>query len=130
MFFSGELAEPEVERFVGLLRENDGETPVLDVRDLPRQVPLPALLGEGPERRAPWPAFVLGGREDAIVDERACLESAEWLGIPGLLGNSGGEGESSGQRRLVMIDGLAHDCMLDARWREAADALLEWAEGV
>jgi hypothetical protein len=29
-----------------------------------------------------------------------------------------------------MIEGLAHDCMLDARWREAADSLLSWAEGV
>jgi len=130
MFFSEELADAEVERFVRLLRENDGETPVLDVRELPKQVPLPPLLLEEDRESssAPplWPAFVLGGREDTIVDEQACLEIAEWAGIPI---TSEGETQKASQQ-LVMIDGLAHDCMLDARWREAADSLLSWAEGV
>jgi len=145
MFFSDELAESEVERFVRLLRENDGETPVLDVRELPKQVPLPALISNPSSSSssspssslssaAPWPAFVLGGRDDAIVDERACLESAEWLGISAdstesEKANTESE-KASRSRQLVMVEGLAHDCMLDARWREAADALLGWAGGV
>ena len=132
MFFSSELADAEVERFVSLLKENDGETPVLDVRELPKQVPLPPLLEDysnssSSSSSALWPAFVLGGREDTIVDERACLEIAEWAGIPIPSTSKTGDQKAS---QLVMIEGLAHDCMLDARWREAADALLGWAEGV
>lgn len=126
MFFSEELADAEVERFVRLLRENDGETPVLDVRELPKQVPLPPLLEDRDSSSPPWPAFVLGGREDTIVDEQACLEIAEWAGIPT---TSEGENQKASQQ-LVMLEGLAHDCMLDARWREAADSLLSWAERV
>lgn len=131
MFFSEDLADAEVERFVRLLRENDGETPVLDVRELPKQVPLPPLLEDRESSSPLWPAFVLGGREDTIVDEQACLEIAEWAGIPitcksDLVKDS----PASQQQQLVMIEGLAHDCMLDARWREAADSLLSWAEGV
>lgn len=122
MFFSDELPEPEVERLVALLRENDGETPVLDVRNLPKEVPLPLLSSFSSSPT--WPAFVLGGRNDTIVDEQACLESAEWLGIST---TSKSDEKAS---RLEMIEGLAHDCMLDARWREAADALLGWAEGI
>lgn len=137
MFFSDELDEGEVERFVQLLRENDGETPVLDVRELPKQVPLPsplALSGDGATSSSSplWPAFVLGGREDTIVDEQACLESAKWLGFDPSFSSNDGEEKASRrqQQQLMMIDKLAHDCMLDARWREAADALLGWAEGV
>ena len=142
MFFSDELEESEVERFVQLLKENDGETPVLDVRELPKQVPLPPLLdgppGEGADSGASspiCPAFVLGGRGDTIVDEQACHESAAWLGFdPSSSSRNRGSEKASRQQQqqqqLVMIDKLAHDCMLDARWREAADALLAWAEGV
>ena len=131
MFFSKELPEDQVVRFVELLRENDGETPVLDVRELPKQVPLPALLDCYPSDSEssssstpspPWPAFVLGGSEDTIVDLRACEECADWLGIPSK------DNEKASQ--LVMVEGLAHDCMLDARWLDAAAALLGWAERV
>ena len=64
------------------------------------------------------------------MDEQACVEIAEWAGIP-----TSGSGQKASRRQqqqqqLVMIEGLAHDCMLDARWREAADSLLLWAEGV
>lgn len=132
MFFSDELDESEVERYVRLLRENDGETPVLDVRELPKHVPLPPLISrqaEGKEdgKELLWPWFVLGGSDDTIVDAEACRECAEWLG--------GGIDSSSNNlkvfaSRSVTIEGLAHDSMLDARWREAADALLDWAETV
>jgi len=153
MFFSEQLPEEEVARLVRLLRENDGETPVLDVRELPKQVPLPGPLFpsscsscNSSDALLRWPAFVLGGREDTIVDERACAECAEWLEVGrGDDGEDRGDGDDGEDRdrddddgedrdgsrnQLVMLDGLAHDCMLDARWREAADALLGWAEGV
>ena len=125
MFFSEELPESEVERYVRLLKENDGETPVLDVRELPKQVPLPPLVSSSnDDKQIQWPWFVLGGTEDTIVDAEACRECAEWLG-----GNSSNDSKGL-PSRSVTIEGLAHDSMLDARWREAADALLEWAEEV
>lgn len=134
MFFSDELEESEVERYVRLLRENDGETPVLDVRELPKQVPLPPLLGPENGGELQWPWFVLGGTDDTIVDAEACRECAEWLGGKNS-SNGNGDGDSEAEAdvvpgRSVTIEGLAHDSMLDARWKEAADALLDWAETV
>jgi len=126
MFFSNELPEREVERYVRLLKENDGETPVLDVRELPKQVPLPALASSADSNQVQWPWFVLGGTDDTIVDAEACRECAEWLG-----GNSSTSNKINDvPSKSVTIEGLAHDSMLDARWREAADALLDWAEAV
>jgi hypothetical protein len=30
----------------------------------------------------------------------------------------------------IVLPGVAHDCMLDARWRDAADALRGWLDGL
>ena len=48
---------------------------------------------------------------DFVVDREGLEETAAWF-----------DGE------LRVVDGLAHDVMLDAEWRVAADAIDDWLE--
>lgn len=75
-----------------------------------RQVPLPP---QQPGSSRP-PQFVLGGAIDTVVDVEALEELAAYCGA----------------QAPVVIEGLAHDVMLDARWREAAGALRAWVDSV
>ena len=69
------------------------------------EVPLSPI----PESMCP-PAFVLGGREDALVDIDAINETARYL-----------------YTSPVIIEGMGHDCMLDTSWLVAAQELLTFA---
>lgn len=80
---------------------------LLDLRDMTKQVPLPKPAGAAP------PRFVLGGELDNVVDVEAVRELGAYCGV-----------------EPVVLPWLAHDCMLDARWREAAGALRGWADSV
>ncbi|GBF98148.1 phosphoserine aminotransferase [Raphidocelis subcapitata] len=104
-FFSPELPEADLKRYQAELA---AASPVrlLDLKDMTKQVPLPQ------PRSAP-PRFVLGGELDKVVDVEAVQELAAYCGVP-----------------PVVLPGLAHDCMLDARWRDAADALRGWLDGL
>jgi len=111
MFFSdgpAALPDADIERYVRLLAENDGATPVLDVRSLGKETPLPAAPAPRP------PGFVLGGDADTIVDVAALEEAAEWLGAS----------------QPTVLPGSGHDVMLDVGWERAVDALSEWGASV
>lgn len=105
LFFSDALPEAEVVRLMGLLAAQDGATPVIDVRaigaELPVARPSPAL-----------PALVLGGGADKIVDAGGLAESAAAVGA----------GDP------VVLEGVAHDLMLDVGWEGAAAAMEGWLE--
>ena len=109
MFFSDALPDTELRRYVALLAANDGETPVLDVRKLGEETPLPAL-----EAGAAPPGLVIGGDADTIVDVAALHEAAAWLGC----------------EPPVVLPGMGHDVMLDVGWEGAAATLDEWGWGV
>ncbi len=72
------------------------------------KVPLPK------PKTPPARVFVLGGENDCIVDTVAVHELADYYGV-----------------QAVVLPNMAHDCMLDTRWKEAAEALGAWlyAEG-
>lgn len=109
MFFSDALPDPDLRRYVDLLAANDGATPVLDVRKLGDETPLPPL----DRARAP-PALVLGGDADTIVDVAALHEAADWLGCG----------------PPTVLEGMGHDVMLDVGWERAVAAIDEWGRGV
>jgi hypothetical protein len=69
------------------------------------QVPLPPAPRSAPR------AFVLGGEDDCVVDVEAVRELAGYYGV-----------------QPVVLQGMAHDCMLDTRWEQAAGALEKWLE--
>ncbi|KAI8467828.1 MAG: esterase-like protein [Monoraphidium minutum] len=106
-FFSPELPEADLRRYQAELAAGS-PVRLLDLQDMTQQVPLPR-----PAEGAAPPRFVLGGEIDNVVDVEAVRELAAYCGTP-----------------PVVVPRLAHDCMLDARWRDAADALAAWAAGV
>ena len=70
-------------------------------------LPLPPL----PQAARRVPAFVGGGTTDLVVDWQAVEELAAWFGV-----------------QPVRWERTAHDCMLDTRWREAAQSLQAWLD--
>ncbi|MBN1174598.1 MAG: alpha/beta fold hydrolase, partial [Micromonosporaceae bacterium] len=96
--FSGELASAQAEEFAGRL---DGPS---------RRVQRQLLLAQRPERPvADPPVLVVGSPDDRIVPRPALERVAERYGGAPLL-----------------FPGMGHDLMLDARWREPADAICDW----
>jgi pimeloyl-ACP methyl ester carboxylesterase len=80
---------------------------LLDLGSLNKVLPLPPL----PAAAAGLPAFVAGGDTDLVVDSEAVTEAAEYFNV-----------------NPVMWSNMAHDCMLDTRWREAAESLKTWLD--
>jgi alpha-beta hydrolase superfamily lysophospholipase len=105
LFFSDAMPAPEVERLMRLLAAADGPAPVVDVRALGGELPVPR-----PARTLP--GFVLGGGADSIVDEAGLAEAAAAIGAGA----------------PTVLPGLAHDLMLDVGWEAAAAALAGWLE--
>ena len=79
---------------------------LLDLNALGAELPLPPLPAAAAAR---LPAFVGGGEDDLVVDAPAVAEAAAYFGA-----------------EAVMWPGMAHDCMLDARWAAAAQGLRRW----
>jgi alpha-beta hydrolase superfamily lysophospholipase len=75
----------------------------VDVSKIRSELPVPPL---GP---SPLPILVLGGTDDIVVDVEGVTETAAFCRV-----------------EPVIVDGMAHDCMLDTRWRQAADAVASW----
>lgn len=71
------------------------------------------LTPHRPRSRPDLPVFVLGAADDRIFTPSEVKATAAAWNTPAHL-----------------VPGLAHDVMLDTRWREAADRLLGWLDGV
>jgi pimeloyl-ACP methyl ester carboxylesterase len=70
------------------------------------------LRGEEPESPVGQPpVLVVGSPDDRIVSPAALKQAARRFGGAPLL-----------------FPGMGHDMMLDARWREPIDAVLDWLE--
>ena len=105
-FFSPDIPLGDLKRYQSALAE---ASPVrlLDLGKLNKVLPLPPL----PAAAVGLPAFVGGGETDLVVDPPAIEESAAYFGV-----------------RPVMWANMAHDCMLDTRWKVAATSLREWLD--
>ncbi|KAK9840960.1 hypothetical protein WJX81_002635 [Elliptochloris bilobata] len=103
MYFSADMAACEVERLQGLLALHASPIPVVDVSAVRAETPLAPPPAEMP------PIFVMTGAADVITDVPAAEETAAQYGV-----------------RPVVVPGVAHDFMLDVRWRDAAEALETW----
>jgi pimeloyl-ACP methyl ester carboxylesterase len=81
-------------------------------RTVPESV---AVLYElhGPRRtpRSPVPVLVLGGGRDAVIPALDTVRNARHYGT-----------------RAHLFRGMGHDLMLDRRWREPLDLMLDWLE--
>jgi len=102
-FFSEDLPEETLRHYMDLLRTSS-KSRLVDLQALRKSVPIRPP-------RTPVPAFVLGGAKDAVVDLQGLEETARAYDTP-----------------AVLVPNLAHDCMLDAHWEEAAGAILTFLE--
>lgn len=111
LFFSAALPEAEVERYRQKLA-------TCGLPSMTQQERARVEAGWPSKPAAGWPGlpparlFVGCGKEDLLVDAVAAEELAAYCGT-----------------EAVLWEGLAHDVMLDAGWRTAADALLQWLRG-
>ncbi|KAK9816393.1 hypothetical protein WJX74_004238 [Apatococcus lobatus] len=103
MFFCDDMPEAELARYQQLFRTQAAKVPVVDVRSLNSNLPLPK-----PDSLA-CPVLVVGSSNDRIVDEAGVRETAAHFGS-----------------QPLMLPDLAHDLMLDTRWRSAAQRLEDW----
>jgi pimeloyl-ACP methyl ester carboxylesterase len=105
-FFSPSLPEAELRRFQAAISRN-GKTRLLDLRQLNNDLPVPR-----PKKKVP--VLVIGAELDAVVDAQAVGDTAAWVGA----------------QPPVVIAGCGHDAMLDAAWRDTADALAAWLDTI
>ena len=106
-FFSPELADVALLRYQAALAANAACPRLLDLRKLSSSLPVP------PQRQPGAPVFVAGAALDAVVDAQGVRDTAAAWGTT-----------------AVVLPRIAHDVMLDARWEEAASALLAWLEAL
>jgi pimeloyl-ACP methyl ester carboxylesterase len=105
------VSEEDVFRYQSYFERDS--TAVLDVMDLSRKLPSKLVDAEG---RAPFakdlpPCLVVGALDDFIVDQIGNDETSRYYGLD----------------KAVYVDS-PHDIMLTRKWRNGADALLEWIE--
>eukprot|EP00878_Enallax_costatus_P004991 GHUV01005250.1.p1 GENE.GHUV01005250.1~~GHUV01005250.1.p1 ORF type:complete len:303 (+),score=88.88 GHUV01005250.1:117-1025(+) len=103
-FFSDDLPQADAVRYQQQLAACS-PIRLLDLRDMQKQVPLPAAPADHP------PVLVLGAKNDKVLDDQACEELAQYY-----------------HTKPVLLPNMAHDVMLDTRWRDAADSLREWLD--
>ncbi|GAX83394.1 hypothetical protein CEUSTIGMA_g10819.t1 [Chlamydomonas eustigma] len=106
LFFSRDLPETDLLRYQNELSKCS-PVRLMDLQDVNKQVPLSKPEGELP------PIFVLGGKNDVVVDEEAIQETAKQFAVD-----------------PIIVDDVAHDCMLDTRWEEVARRLENWLQNI
>lgn len=98
-FFSPDLPEEHVARFAARFQpESD-------------RALLGCLFRRGARMPEPVPMLVLAAQHDFVFSPRETVATARTYGAD-----------------WHLVEGLAHDVMLDTRWRAAADALRSWLE--
>ena len=142
VFFSPQLPEEELERYQAKIESEPAQPPANKYRDpgpANDVAPVPPAAGwralapatAAPRGTAAAPGegvtaaataaprvFVGCGDADVMVDRAGAEEGAAYFGGPG------------GVTEVVMWEGVAHDCMLDAGWRAAADSLRRWLDSI
>lgn len=99
LYFSPDIPRDDLIKYQNLLSQCS-YIRLVDLQDVNAVVPLPP-----PPTWAP-PVMVLGGDNDLLVDVPALEELAAYYNT-----------------KPIVLKNMAHDCMLDTRWKEAADAL-------
>mmetsp|Transcript_8065 Transcript_8065/g.16202 ORF Transcript_8065/g.16202 Transcript_8065/m.16202 type:complete len:385 (-) Transcript_8065:213-1367(-) len=106
------ISDEDVLRYQSYFARDSAAT--IDLLDLAKILPSAvAVDGVAPFVQDLSPAFVLGATRDFIVDEEGNEETAIYFGL----------------EEPIMVDS-PHDVMLGSNWRNAADALANWLEGI
>ncbi|KAL7090314.1 hypothetical protein ACP275_12G033000 [Erythranthe tilingii] len=101
-FFSASMEDELVLRYQKLMTESS-RMPLFDLRKLNSSLPVP------PMKDSSLGIFVLGAKDDFIVDAEGLNETGTFYGVS-----------------PVCIEGVAHDIMLDCSWEKGAQVILSW----
>lgn len=104
IFFSRDMSDFQVERYQELLKTSSS-LPLVDLRKLNASLPVPL-----PPEHAP-PVLVMGAADDFIMDVQGLNETAEFFNVS-----------------PVIVEGVAHDMMLDNSWNKGSREILSWLE--
>jgi pimeloyl-ACP methyl ester carboxylesterase len=120
LFFGGTedndngISDEDIERYQSYFQRDTVAT--IDLGDLAKQ--LPSALADKETGRAPFvdslpPVFVIGASEDFIVDREGVDETARYMGLD----------------EPLIVDS-PHDVMIGRRWKNGADAILEFVDAL
>ncbi|GAQ79697.1 hypothetical protein KFL_000360130 [Klebsormidium nitens] len=101
-FFSSDMPDADVARYQKLLA-GSSKQPLIDLRAVSRDLPV-----KKPPEGDP-PVLVMAAADDFVVDKEGGEETAAFYGT-----------------EAIVIPKIAHDVMLDVRWKDAAEYLLNW----
>ncbi|KAI4384540.1 hypothetical protein MLD38_002681 [Melastoma candidum] len=104
-FFSPSMRDDVVRRYQGLMKESS-QIPLFDLRKLNASLPVPPP-------KSLFRLLVLGAEDDLIVDAQAIRDTGSFYGV-----------------EPVIIQGIAHDMMLDCSWDKGAEAILLWLKNL
>ena len=105
-FFSEEVGEEDVKKYMRLINDSS-KARLLDLRKLNEELPIADKSGG--KKKGKEKVLVIGGRDDYVVDATGVRETAEFW-----------------QTEAILIDGLAHDVMLDAKWQTVAERMMQF----
>lgn len=104
-FFSADLPDADLMRYMDALKSSSARR-LLDLSALKAELPVPPPP-------SPVPTLVLGAADDFVVDSQAVCDTAMAYGVAPLV-----------------LPATAHDLMLDTRWEQGAEALLDFVKSL
>ena len=114
LFFGGvendTPSDEDIERYQSYFKRDTVAT--IDLSDLAKKLPsAKACSGRAPFVDRLPPTLVVAARDDFLVDEEGSIETSRYLGLDG----------------PAVVDS-PHDIMLGDKWKNGANAILEWTE--
>jgi hypothetical protein len=125
LFFGGDssesgIPEEDLERYQAYFDRDTAAT--IDLSDLAGKLPSKLVdkeTGNAPFRtnlqRLALKPFVLGASDDFIVDKEGVSETGRYMGLD--------------EQDIEIVDS-PHDVMLGKKWRNGANAILQWVQGI
>jgi alpha-beta hydrolase superfamily lysophospholipase len=105
-FFSEEVEEKDIEKYMRLINDSS-KARLLDLKKLNEELPI-VDKSKG-RQKGKEKVLVIGGKDDYVVDEEGVRETAEFWHV-----------------EANLIEGLAHDVMLDAKWQTVAERMMQF----
>lgn len=105
-FFSKEVEEKDIKKYMRLINDSS-KARLLDLKKLNEELPI-VDKSKG-RQKGKEKVLVIGGKDDYVVDAEGVRETAEFW-----------------QVEANLIEGLAHDVMLDAKWQTVAERMMQF----
>ena len=106
-FFSESVAESEIEKYMRLINDSS-KARLLDLKQLNEELP---IVVKNDAKKGNERVLVIGGQNDYVVDNTGVRETAAFW-----------------RSKEILIDGSAHDVMLDSKWQTVAEIMMQFID--